>query len=98
MTKVCIIGFGVLGKGPAILVHLLPVALAAPLWVRCLEGQSDGDTPGWGRWYAGVGAGVAQGPHASPHGHAAAAAAVAPNRSIAAEAARIAGTTKRRGA
>ncbi len=55
------VGFGVLGKGPAILVHLLPVALAAPLWVRCLEGQSDGDTPGWGRWYAGVGAGVVLG-------------------------------------
>ncbi len=55
------VGFGVLGKGPAILVHLLPAALAAPLWVRCLEGQSDGDTPGWGRWYAGLGAGVALG-------------------------------------
>ena len=27
------VGVGILGKGPAVLVHLLPAALAAPLWV-----------------------------------------------------------------
>ena len=31
------IGLGILGKGPAILVHLLPVALAAPVWARRLD-------------------------------------------------------------
>ncbi|PIW26414.1 MAG: glycosyltransferase [Rhodospirillales bacterium CG15_BIG_FIL_POST_REV_8_21_14_020_66_15] len=50
------IGLGVLGKGPAILVHLLPAALAAPLWAPRL-----GWSGGWGRWYAGVAAGVALG-------------------------------------
>ncbi len=47
------IGLGVLGKGPAILLHVLPVALAAPLWAKPF-----GWTGGWGRWYGGVGAAV----------------------------------------
>ena len=47
------VGFGVLGKGPAILVHLLPAALAAPLWAR-----SFGWDGGWARWYACLGAAV----------------------------------------
>ena len=45
------IGFGLLAKGPAILLHVLPAALAAPLWVPHL---SSARLPGWGRWYAGV--------------------------------------------
>ncbi|NQV84980.1 MAG: glycosyltransferase family 39 protein [Rhodospirillales bacterium] len=44
------IGLGVLTKGPAILLHILPVALLAPVWGRHLQGGSGG----WGRWYAGV--------------------------------------------
>ena len=47
------IGLGVLGKGPAILIHVLPVALAAPLWAKPF-----GWAGGWGRWYAGIGAAV----------------------------------------
>lgn len=42
------IGFGILTKGPVILLHLLPVALAAPWWA--VEAR-----PNWRRWYAGVG-------------------------------------------
>jgi len=42
------IGLGVLSKGPVILLHVLPVALLAPLWKR------DADTPFWIRWYAGM--------------------------------------------
>ena len=38
------IGLGVLAKGPAILLHLLPTALLAPLW-------NDRDTLKWHRWY-----------------------------------------------
>ncbi|MEK7819489.1 MAG: glycosyltransferase family 39 protein [Pseudomonadota bacterium] len=45
------IGFGVLAKGPAILLHVLPVALAAPWWAPLLPG---GRAPPWKRWYAGV--------------------------------------------
>jgi len=45
------IGLGVLAKGPAILLHLLPVALAAPWWLPALAG---GITVPWGRWYRGV--------------------------------------------
>jgi len=40
------IGLGVLAKGPAILVHLLPAALAAPLWAPAL-----GAAPRWRAWY-----------------------------------------------
>ena len=42
------IGLGVLAKGPVILLHVLPVALLAPLWTR------DPGTLGWWRWYAGM--------------------------------------------
>ena len=42
------IGLGVLAKGPVILLHVLPVALLAPLWR-----QHPGPRIGW-RWYAGV--------------------------------------------
>ncbi len=50
------IGLGVLAKGPAILVHTLPVALLAPYWdvdgrVKTLDGS-------WRRWYLGVLCGV----------------------------------------
>ena len=42
------LGLGALIKGPLILIHVLPVALAAPLWAPRLQR--------WGDWYAGVGA------------------------------------------
>jgi len=49
------IGFGVLTKGPAILLHTLPVALAAPWWGRALSGAGPGAWDGRkGYWYAGV--------------------------------------------
>ena len=41
------IGGGVLAKGPAVLLHLLPAALLAPWWLR-------DRTVRWRRWYAGV--------------------------------------------
>ena len=45
-------GLGGLAKGPAILVHTLPVALFAPLWGPAMtHGRGDG---GWGKWYGGV--------------------------------------------
>lgn len=47
------VGLAILGKGPAILVHVLPAALAAPLWVPKI-----GTAPEWRRWYLGVAAGV----------------------------------------
>ncbi len=40
------LGLGILTKGPVILLHVLPVALLAPLWT----GQKDR----WGRWYLGI--------------------------------------------
>ncbi|MDX9860592.1 MAG: glycosyltransferase family 39 protein [Rhodospirillales bacterium] len=46
------IGLGVLAKGPAILVHVLPVALLAPLWAPRLIPQAA--PPSWPRWYGGV--------------------------------------------
>ena len=49
------IGIGVLAKGPAILLHVLPAALAAPLWA---PGLSRARLPSWGRWYAGVASAV----------------------------------------
>ncbi len=53
------IGFGVLTKGPAILLHTLPVALSAPWWG---QGISGGLSRAWerrkGLWYAGVFAAV----------------------------------------
>ena len=39
------IGFGVLTKGPVILLHLLPVAALAPSWNPGLK---------WGRWFGGL--------------------------------------------
>jgi 4-amino-4-deoxy-L-arabinose transferase-like glycosyltransferase len=45
------LGLGVLAKGPAILLHVLPAALAAPWWAPHLSRPR---LPRWGRWYAGV--------------------------------------------
>jgi 4-amino-4-deoxy-L-arabinose transferase-like glycosyltransferase len=47
------VGLGVLAKGPAILVHLLPAALLAPWWLR--HGPR---RPTWPGWYGGVGLGL----------------------------------------
>ena len=47
------IGLGILTKGPAIALHVLPVALLAPLWGRHLEG-SHRERGGWGGWYGGI--------------------------------------------
>jgi 4-amino-4-deoxy-L-arabinose transferase-like glycosyltransferase len=52
------LGLGVLAKGPAILLHVLPAALAAPLWAPRLARAR---LPGWGRWYAGVAGAVVLG-------------------------------------
>ena len=46
------LGLGGLVKGPAILVHTLPVALFAPLWGPAT--QHGRGARGWGLWYAGV--------------------------------------------
>ncbi len=46
------LGIGGLAKGPAILVHTLPLALFAPLWGPALSAKSNDQ--GWGKWYAGV--------------------------------------------
>lgn len=43
------IGLGILSKGPAILLYLLPVALLAPWWM------GERYAAGWGRWYRNVG-------------------------------------------
>jgi 4-amino-4-deoxy-L-arabinose transferase-like glycosyltransferase len=48
------IGLGVLAKGPVILLHVLPVALLAPLWQQA-------PARGWWRWYAGICASIALG-------------------------------------
>lgn len=50
------IGIGVLAKGPAILLHTLPVALLAPLWD--VEGKIKATEGGWKRWYVRTGIGV----------------------------------------
>jgi 4-amino-4-deoxy-L-arabinose transferase-like glycosyltransferase len=42
------IGLGVLAKGPVILVHVMPVALLAPLWKTASPDR------GWWYWYLGV--------------------------------------------
>ncbi len=47
------IGLGVLAKGPAILLHVLPVALAAPWWAPGLDGRTSPPWLGAG-WWAGV--------------------------------------------
>lgn len=41
------LGGALYAKGPVALLHLLPMALAAPWWMR-------EQRPRWGRWYAGV--------------------------------------------
>ena len=46
------IGLGLLAKGPVILLHVLPVALLAPLWKR------DAAPNFWWSWYAGLVASV----------------------------------------
>lgn len=51
----CAIGLGVLGKGPVILLHILPVALLAPLWKTTRPAR------GWLVWYLGLLAAVAIG-------------------------------------
>ena len=47
------VGLGVLAKGPAILVHLLPAALLAPWWLRHAPRAFS-----WSGWYAGLGLGL----------------------------------------
>lgn len=46
------IGIGILAKGPAILLHILPVALCAPLWASAVTGRRP--VQGWRGWYGGV--------------------------------------------
>ncbi|MDP3261333.1 MAG: glycosyltransferase family 39 protein [Tabrizicola sp.] len=46
------LAFGVLAKGPVILVHLLPLALAQPFWTQAGERQSIG------AWYRRLGASI----------------------------------------
>jgi 4-amino-4-deoxy-L-arabinose transferase-like glycosyltransferase len=43
------LGWALLSKGPVALLHVLPVPLLAPLWMR------EGRPARWGAWYAGVG-------------------------------------------
>lgn len=45
------IGFGVLAKGPAILLHILPVALLAPWWGPKLPSGPDQPLVSWKKWY-----------------------------------------------
>lgn len=52
------IGLGVLAKGPAILLHVLPAALLAPLWGGHLAGERK---ISWGRWYFGLAAALGLG-------------------------------------
>lgn len=52
------IGLGVLAKGPAILLHVLPAALLAPLWAGRLEEAPATPVGGWGWWYKGIGLAV----------------------------------------
>jgi 4-amino-4-deoxy-L-arabinose transferase-like glycosyltransferase len=49
------IGGGLLTKGPVILLHTLPAALAAPWW---RPGLSGGERTDWRRWYGGLLLGV----------------------------------------
>ncbi len=50
------IGLGVLAKGPAVLLHFLPVALSAPLWLPYLSGRDGTQIRSWRRWFSGVAA------------------------------------------
>lgn len=45
------IGLGVLAKGPAILLHILPVALLAPWWGPQLPSGPDQPLVSWKQWY-----------------------------------------------
>lgn len=45
------IGVGVLAKGPAILLHILPVALSAPWWGPALSGAPDRPLVSTRQWY-----------------------------------------------
>jgi 4-amino-4-deoxy-L-arabinose transferase-like glycosyltransferase len=49
------LGLGILAKGPVILVHVLPVALAAPYWAGTARPSS------WPAWYAGLAGAVTLG-------------------------------------
>ena len=59
------VGLGLLTKGPAILLHILPVALTAPLWFPRMSGATQPATDKPGFWYlklliaVGVGIGLA---------------------------------------
>lgn len=56
------IGLGVLAKGPAILVHILPVALLAPWWGQGFSGAlPGGEERRLGGWYLGLFGAVALG-------------------------------------
>lgn len=52
------LGLGVLAKGPAILLHVLPAALLAPLWATRLEEAPARPPEGWAWWYKGTGLAV----------------------------------------
>lgn len=54
-TVAVAIGFGVLAKGPAILLHILPAGLLAPLWGPYLDAAGGPSRPaGWRGWYLGL--------------------------------------------
>lgn len=48
------VGLGILTKGPVALLHVLPVALLAPVWLPRLVAAGAAEQPRWGRWYGGV--------------------------------------------
>lgn len=50
-------GLGVLAKGPAILLHVLPAMILAPLWATRIG--SAAQAPRWSAWYAGIALSVA---------------------------------------
>jgi 4-amino-4-deoxy-L-arabinose transferase-like glycosyltransferase len=50
------LGLGILTKGPVAALHLLPLALLGPWWLRAAE--STASPRRWGPWYAGVGVAV----------------------------------------
>jgi 4-amino-4-deoxy-L-arabinose transferase-like glycosyltransferase len=50
------IGLGILTKGPVALLHLLPLALLGPWWLRAADGA--GAPRRWAAWYGGVGVAV----------------------------------------
>jgi 4-amino-4-deoxy-L-arabinose transferase-like glycosyltransferase len=48
------VGLGILTKGPVALLHVLPVALLAPMWLPQLVAAGVAPRVRWGRWYGGV--------------------------------------------